>query len=479
MTSVASRKKVTTPGLFHILIIESEPTQTEIYSDLIREVVDCKVDVMSRADASLDWLIRSNYQLIVVDRDGPEGFHLLEQIKRVSPVTSVLVISAQATVEEAVAAIRLGAEDYLKKPFNPEVFQLAVKRGLDRKAVFGTSEGASSFMQLIHSCQMISASLEESKIFEIVQSYFARELRSPHSAVYSLHGDVMMRIEGLEGDQSQERAMQEVLDIALHDSNPLLKMSENDEAYRFIERGRLTPALFVLRFRCAGPAEYFCVNLSPKKPNALEAFENRIRMLKAQIELAGKNIEQYMGIQQLAYVDDATGLYNTRYLHYILDREISQAKQADKSFAVLFIDVDHFKGINDTHGHLAGTKILLELGLQLKKLVREADTVFRYGGDEFIAVLFPCDLATAKAVAERIRRSIEKTPFLESEGLSLKFTVSIGVAIFPDHAGSKQEIIDAADQAMYDAKRSTRNSVTIASGPSAPPKKGAVSGERS
>src|SRR6185312_5490368 len=117
----------------------------------------------------------------------------------------------------------------------------------------------------------------------------------------------------------------------------------------------------------------------------------RLRMIRAQIEVTGKNIEQYLGVQHLAYVDDATGLYNTRYLNYILDREIAQAAATSRAFAVLFIDADKFKGVNDTHGHLVGTKLLNELGVQLKRLVRGSDTVFRYGGDEFVAVLSPCD----------------------------------------------------------------------------------------
>ena len=112
------------------------------------------------------------------NKDGP-GPHrrewtdcaILEQIKRISPVTSVILISEQGTVEQAVAAIRLGAEDYLKKPFNLEAFKLAVKRGLDRKAVFGGESGVSNFFNLLNSCQMISATLEQKKIFGIVQSY--------------------------------------------------------------------------------------------------------------------------------------------------------------------------------------------------------------------------------------------------------------------------------------------------------------------
>lgn len=452
---------------YHVLLIEDDPKETELYADLIREVGLCKVDVMTRVENTFEWVSRSNYHLVVVDasaRPGPEidGLAILEQIKRISPTTGVILVSEQANVEQAVAAIRLGAEDYLKKPFNPEAFQLAVKRGLDKKAVFGGEAGVSDFFNLLNSCQMISASLEQSKIFGIVASYLRRELKCDHTAIYSQENGALARVVDVSQEAHQDRAMEEIMGIALQAANPIPRMLESGEWIRFVERGQLTPGLFVFRFRCAGPSEYFCVCLSPERPAHPEAFESRLRMLKVQIEVTGKNIEQYQGVQNLVYVDDATGLYNTRYLNYILDREIMQARATGRPFAVLFMDADHFKNINDKHGHLVGTKLLNELGDQLKRFVREKDTVFRYGGDEFVAVLSPCDLPTARAVAERIRSSVETRPFLEDEELNLHFTVSIGVALFPEHAASKKEIIEAADHAMYDAKKRTRNSVTIA-----------------
>jgi two-component system cell cycle response regulator len=462
---------VQTDNPYRVLLIEQDPEQTELYAGLIREVADCQVDVLSRVESAFDWIARSNYQLIVIDISslgGAGGLSLLEQVKRLSPVTSVVLISETATVEQAVAAIRMGAEDYLKKPFGLEAFQLAVKRGLDRKAVFGDEFGASGFINLLTTCQMISASLEQGKIMGMVQSFLARELKSSHTAVYELKGGAesptRLGHPARDGAPSRtsDRAMEEILDIALQASNPLPRMAEAGEAFRFVERGQLTPGMFIFRFRCAGNSDYFCVCLSPAKPSPMEEFEGRLRMLRAQIEVTGRNIEEYEGVQQLVYMDDATGLYNTRYLHNILDREIANSESTGRSFAVLFIDADKFKAVNDGHGHLVGTQLLNELGEQLKRLVRANDTVFRYGGDEFVAVLSSCDLHTAKNVAERIRAHVEKHTFIADEGLNLHFTVSIGVALFPDHATSKKDLIHAADHAMYDVKKSTRNSVTIA-----------------
>lgn len=455
---------VRSPASYRVLLIEEDPKQAELFSRLIREVARCRVDVMSQVENSNDWIANSNYNLVVIDNPSG-GLELLEQIKRISPVTSVILISDRGTVEEAVSAIRMGAEDYFQKPVNLEAFRLASKRGLDRKTVFGENTGATAFLNLLNTCQLISAYLDQAKIFGLIQSYFGRELKTPSSAIYMLKEGAPIRIEVAQSEVSdsaadRDQAMDEILEIALHASSPLQGMSDQNEAFRFVERGKLTPGLFIFRFRCAEPYDYFCVCLSPKAPENPGAFEARLKMLRAQIEVTGKNIEQYRGVEQLAYVDDATGLYNTRYLHYILEREIARAESSGKSFAVLFIDADRFKSVNDTHGHATGTRLLNELGRHLRKLVRDTDTVFRYGGDEFVAVLSDCDLATAQIAAERIRASVENSTFIEE--INLRFTVSIGVALFPDHARSKAQIIDAADHAMYAAKKTTRNAVSIA-----------------
>ena len=455
---------------FSALLIGPDHGEMEIYADLIKEVSDCQVDVISRLDSSLDWIRTGNYDLIVLDIGasvGMSGVELLERVRRNSPSTGIVALSSEGTVEQAVAVMKLGAEEYFCKPFDPDAFKLAVKRSLSRKVFLHGDDGDrvfSPFLNLLNICQMISAAMEEERILRLVRSYLSRELSDTQpciSGIYSWDGSQYVKF--LQTDS--ERASDEILDIAIQSADPKNKISQERRGigpfHLFIERGQLTPGLFVFSFTLTDK-EYYCVCLSPRRPADIDDFETRLRMLKAQIEVTGSYIRQYQGVQRLAYLDDATGLYNARYLATVLEREVTMNRETGKSFAVLFLDADHFKKVNDTHGHLVGTKLLNALGRHLKKYVRETDTVFRYGGDEFIAVLSPCDLATAKVVAERIRQSVEKKEFLAAEGLRLKFTVSIGVAIFPDHADSKKDIIEAADHAMYGAKKASRNSVFLA-----------------
>lgn len=443
--------------------MEPDPAQSEMMSDLIQQISDASIDTISRADSPLDWAGRQSYHVVVLDVEiTADPLDLLEKIKRLSPMTAVVLITSTPSIEQSVSAIRMGAEDYLAKPLSADAFKLAIQRGLDRKSLFHENSAASSFIHLLNSCQLISAALEQDKILGVVASFMSRELGSKHCAFYhDPKGDQNM-VKCDFNSEENDPAMQEILDIAVQATSPIEKLQGISDFYRFVDRGQLTPGLFVFKFWCGGKGDYYFVSLSPHKPLVIESFESRLRMLRAQIEVAGKNIDHYMGVRHLVYVDDATGLGNTRFLSTVMDNEVTEYERSGKAFAVLFLDADKFKGVNDQHGHLVGTKLLHELGALIKSHLRGSDSVIRYGGDEFVIVLSPSDLTSAQMVAERIRAAVEVNQFLKDEGLSIHFTVSIGVALFPDHARSKREVLDAADHAMYAAKRKKRNCVFLA-----------------
>lgn len=442
---------------FNVLLLGKDTKQTEVYATLVRDMVECHIDVMSQVENAVNWLSRVRYHLVVIDLPSPSAF--VERIKRLHPESSVIVISDHATIEEAVNMIRGGAEDYLQKPIHLDTFRLAVRRGIDRKTLFDDDGVYSRYLNLVNSCQMISASIDEARVFSIVRSYLTRELRGSQSCVASFDEKGEMKIE--DTDQSGENSMAEMFEISAKTAKVPGDLGDKQIAV-FVDRTPMTPAVFAFEFHCVGDKRFFFIALSPKKPEAYEEFESRLKILRAQIDVTGQNIVRYRDVQEMAYVDDVTGLHNTRYLSTVLDREIEKSRTTASSFVVLFIDADKFKLVNDQHGHVHGSKLLLELGQRLKTYVRDSDAIVRYGGDEFVAILTPCDLAMGKIVAERIRKSIEAYEFLKDDGLTLKVTVSIGVAVFPDHAGTKEEIIEQADHAMYTAKKESRNRVYVA-----------------
>lgn len=166
--------------------------------------------------------------------------------------------------------------------------------------------------------------------------------------------------------------------------------------------------------------------------------------------------------EALSVTDDLTRLYNSRYLNQVLRRETKRAARGGRPLSVLFIDLDGFKQVNDRHGHLAGSKALVEAAAVIRGCARETDVVARFGGDEFALILPETGRDGAIAVAERIAERLRRFTFLAAEGLLVHLTASIGVATLPDNAGSAEELIRAADTAMYQVKARGKNGIHVA-----------------
>jgi diguanylate cyclase (GGDEF)-like protein len=188
-----------------------------------------------------------------------------------------------------------------------------------------------------------------------------------------------------------------------------------------------------------------------------------LQFLGEQAATGFRNACRFQGVRELIYIDDLTGLYNHRYLQIALEREIRRAQRYGLNFSLAFIDLDLFKRVNDTFGHLVGSNMLREVGTILRRSVREIDLLFRYGGDEFTALLVGTDSAGAGVVTERIRHGIETHPFTAGQGQTCRVTATIGYATYPTHTTSRQQLVDLADQAMYRGKQS-RN-VICSAGP--------------
>lgn len=166
--------------------------------------------------------------------------------------------------------------------------------------------------------------------------------------------------------------------------------------------------------------------------------------------------------RELIHIDDVTGLYNQRKLYKDLAALVEQYQQEKDPFCVLFIDIDHFKKVNDNYGHLIGTKLLENVARDVKGLLRDSDISYRYGGDEFVIILVNSDGASGKIVGQRILEKIRGTDYtfeVREQKKMLKLSVSIGVAEFPTDAKNAEEVLAIADRMMYEAKESGRGLV--------------------
>ena len=193
-----------------------------------------------------------------------------------------------------------------------------------------------------------------------------------------------------------------------------------------------------------------------------EYSQSFIRILCDYAAIAIQNARSVELIHQLTITDDCTGLFNARHLYTLLDEQVAlSAHNRNHQFSLLFVDLDRFKQVNDTHGHLVGSRLLSEVGGLMKRVLGPDNASFRYGGDEFVALLPNLGKQPAIEATTRLWNELRDARFLTGQGLSLALAGSFGLATFPEDGNSVQAIIKAADTMMYAAK-TTRDNISVA-----------------
>jgi diguanylate cyclase (GGDEF)-like protein len=224
-------------------------------------------------------------------------------------------------------------------------------------------------------------------------------------------------------------------------------------ALGFLLRGRETPvgALIGLDRRTAAT-----------EPALASGVQEAWAALLGPAALALENATIVERAEALSVTDDLTRLYNSRYLNLSLRRETKRAVRTGRALSLLFIDLDGFKAVNDTYGHMHGSRALVEAAAVIRTSARETDVVARFGGDEFAVILPETARDGAIMVAERIRDRIAAHSFLTADLLDVRLTASVGIATLPDVAASAEELMQAADRAMYKVKVTGKNGIHLA-----------------
>ncbi|HEV2469429.1 MAG TPA: diguanylate cyclase [Candidatus Sulfotelmatobacter sp.] len=193
-----------------------------------------------------------------------------------------------------------------------------------------------------------------------------------------------------------------------------------------------------------------------------ESITLMVNMFAKQVGLSIANLRLREALRNQSIRDPLTGVFNRRYLEETLEREVRRAARSDESLGVLMLDLDHFKKFNDTYGHEAGDDVLRETATFLSKCVRAEDVVCRYGGEEFVIILPAASLDVTRSRAEDIRLQLRDLATLHQGQPLGRLTASFGVACFPEHGATRQSLLEAADAALYRAKREGRDRVAVA-----------------
>lgn len=396
---------------------------------------------------------------------GMDGFELCERLKA-DPQTShipLVMITALSDVSDRVRGLEAGADDFLTKPVNDialfaRVRSLArLKLMMDELRVRQAASGGDEV--LAESGVDTAEAIVDAKILLAdasptlagkVADYLAED---GHSTEHVKTVD-----EALSASQASDY---DLLIVSLHlgDEDGLRLCSQ----IRSQDETRHVPILLLLdeedlprlpKGLEIGVTDYV---IKPIDRNELRA---RTRTQIRRRRYHDKLRDMLRSSVAMAYTDTLTGVYNRRYMNAHLDRKIMEIAETVKPVSVLMFDLDHFKSVNDTHGHGAGDEVLKELAKRVSRSVRDLDLVCRYGGEEFVIVMPDAELDMAVNVAERVRSVVSEKPFMIGEDkMALEVTISVGVATTRDPTETPETLIASADEALYGAKAAGRNQV--------------------
>lgn len=448
-----------------ILVVDDEAFFRRLYTDILAEEQDYTVEVANSGQAALERIAAGGVDVVLSDMVMPEvcGLELLRRSRSFDNPPDVILATGNASVETAIQALKHGAHDYLLKPCNPDQLRHTIRTCLEQRRLLDENSLLRTQIRLYQKGQNLAAQLDIEELFRETLAALSHEVGQGRGLAFVLGPQGITHLTLSPGlDEETWHSLATWLATKLDQLDQDLLFSRSDLP-------TLDPLPEDLRSIWLFPlhgndqmkgAVALCNFPATELPSPLPI--DSLNFLAEQAVLGFQNACQYHGTRELIYTDDLTGLYNHRYLQIALEQEIRRAERYGLEFTVAFIDLDLFKNINDTHGHLTGSSILREVAKILRHCVRDADLLFRYGGDEFTALLVETDSRGAKVVAERIRQQVGGHRFAIEGGQTCQVTATIGHATFPIHATSKNELIELADKAMYLGKHE-RNATCDAS----------------
>jgi two-component system cell cycle response regulator len=434
-----------------ILIVDDELFFRRLFTEILEEDDLYDIETVGSGKEALESLSNQNVDVILTDMIMPEicGLELIRRTRSLDPAPDIILATGNATVESAIQALKTGARDYLLKPCNPEQLRHTIRACLEQRRLIAENSLLQSQVRLYQKGQHLAGLLDIDSLFQESLKTLIFELGQGRGLAFSANEAGITHIcqSGFTDDQARVLAEQ-LIDLSRNIGKATL-LKQSDFPQINLEYENLH-SLWIFPMSAVDQelgALVLCNSNDSELPEPLP--RENLSFLAEQVAVGFRNACQYQGARELIYTDDLTGLYNHRYLNIALEQEIRRSERYGLEFSLAFIDLDLFKNINDEYGHLVGSAVLRQVGSLLHECVRDADMLFRYGGDEFTALLVETDTLGAKIVAERIRTTIEKFNFATDHGDTARMTATVGYATFPIHASTSSDLIELADKAMY------------------------------
>jgi diguanylate cyclase (GGDEF)-like protein len=441
-----------------ILVVDDEAFFRRLFTDILAEEEAYDIETVDSGEAALIRLDQGGIDVLITDMvmQGLCGLDLIRRARAIDSPPEVILATGNATVETAIQALKNGARDYLVKPSSPEQLRHIVRTCIEQRRLLEENSLLRSQICLYQKGQQLSSQLEVGILLEEALAVLCHNIgEEPRSFAFMADQEGISRVvRGAGLDEEQGKILADLF---------LPHLDEPGKGTLLAASGMALPVGFpddigtfwFFPLHADNDIKGGLVLINPAGRDFPAPFPNEaLTFLAEQAALGFRNACRYQGARELIYTDDLTGLFNYRYLKIALEQEIRRAERYELKFSLAFIDLDLFKNVNDIHGHLIGSSVLREVGELLRRCVRDADMLFRYGGDEFTALLVGTDTLGAQAAAERIRKTIEEHRYAAGPGKTCRITATVGYATYPIHATGMQELIDLADQAMYQGKLS-------------------------
>jgi diguanylate cyclase (GGDEF)-like protein len=474
-----------TPSDCQILIVDDE----ELTCDMLRDSLEpaYKVWTCNNGTKAFQLMNEINFDLVVTDLKLPDvsGLDVLSYAKGKDEFTEVIVITGYASVDSATLAINLGVYSYLEKPLSIMDFLIQVQKAIASRMFHLKS------IRLMHRFDDIAPD-DKDHLNDITSLYyFTRKL------MLSLEIPEIMRIT-LDEVNLKIGAVLSVINVNLLGYREMFAMprtgsisqADLEKVFKspdFVPGAFTSQSDFTMALKSStaykgkiGPApdlsslqhesiplvvtDHVIGSLTVFFEKAPDTSSDHSQFLYVFTSMVSSIIEHgYSALQarQQAKTDSLTGIANHRMFQESLDREISRANRKKGIFGLILIDIDNFKKINDTWGHLFGDAVIIDLTRRVGTIIRVQDTLARYGGEEFGIILPETDLHGTEILAQRVLHEVACRPLSFSQQ-ELSYTVSIGVAIYnSSHPMQKNQLITIADEALYASKRNGKNQVSI------------------